>query len=127
MSRFFLHWFTVTLALAVTAWILPGVQMGSATALLVGGLVLGLVNATVRPVMGFLSFPITFITLGLFYLVVNGAAFALAAWLTPGFDVSGLGQAILGALLVSVLSWLISGIGERHEPRHHKGGARVSH
>ena len=109
MTRFFTHWLTVAIALAVAAWILPGVEMHGATALLVGSLVLGLVNAVVRPVMSFFSLPITVLTLGLFYLVVNGLAFALAAWLTPGFVVTGFGQAVLGALLVSVLSWLIGG------------------
>lgn len=70
-------------------------------------LVLGFVNAVVRPVLTFLTLPITVLTLGLFYLVVNGAAFALAAKVVPGFEVSGCGWAIVGALLVSVLSSFI--------------------
>lgn len=109
MSRFVLHWAAITLALGTAAWILPGVHLDSLLALLVGGLVLGFVNAIIRPVLSFLSLPITFLTLGLFYLVVNGAAFGLAAWLTPGFDVTSFGQAVLGALVVSVLSWFIGG------------------
>jgi putative membrane protein len=107
MSRFLVHWFVVTLALGATAWMLPGVHVSSLPALLVGGLVLGLVNALVRPVLAFLTLPITLLTLGLFYLVVNGAAFGLAAWLVPGFWIDTVGSAVLGALLVSVISWFV--------------------
>ena len=109
MSRFIAHWAVLTIALAVAAWLLPGIVIHSFWAMLGGGLVLGLVNAIVRPVLSLLSLPITILTLGLFYLVVNGVAFGLAAWLTPGFDVAGLGSAMLGALLVSVLSWIMGG------------------
>lgn len=107
MGRFLRHWFTVTLALALTVWILPGVHVSSWPALLAGGLVLGLVNATVRPVLFILTLPITVFTLGLFYLVVNGAAFAIAAAIVPGFEVATVGWAILGALIVSAVSWFV--------------------
>ena len=105
MPRFLAHWFVVAVALGVTAWVLPGVHVDSTTALLVGSLVLGLVNALVRPFMALVALPLTVLTLGLFYLVVNAAAFGLAAWIVPGFAVDTLGAAILGALLVSVVSW----------------------
>ena len=115
--RFLIHWLVVTIALAVTAWLLPGVHVTSLMALLVGGLVLGFVNAIVRPVLQLLSLPITLLTLGLFLLVVNGVAFGLAAWLTPGFGVSGLWQAILGSLLVSIVSWILGAVGLRPEEK----------
>jgi putative membrane protein len=107
VGRFLRHWFTVTVALAVTVWILPGVEVNSWGALLWGGLVLGLVNATVRPVLFILTLPITVFTLGLFYLVVNGVAFAIAAAIVPGFEVASVGWAILGALIVSAVSWFV--------------------
>ncbi len=107
MSRFLSHWLIVAIALGVAAWLLPGVEISSWAALLVGALVLGFVNAVVRPLMVLLTLPITLVTLGLFYLVVNGAAFALASALVPGFWVQGCGSAILGALLVSLVSWFI--------------------
>jgi len=69
--------------------------------------VLGLVNAIIRPILLFLTLPLTFLTLGLFILVVNGIAFNLAAALVPGFHVAGLWAGILAALVVSVVSWLI--------------------
>ena len=112
MVRIVVHWLVVSAALAAAAWLLPGVHVGSFGALLCGGLALGLVNAVVRPILALLSLPITVITLGLFLFVVNGIAFALAAWLTPGFAVSGLWQAILGSLIVSVISWLVARVGD---------------
>ncbi len=107
MSRFLVHWLVVAIALGAAAWILPGVEISSWPALLVAALVLGLVNAVVRPILALMTLPITVMTLGLFYLVVNGAAFALAALVVPGFAVGGCGWAILGALVVSVFSWFI--------------------
>jgi putative membrane protein len=106
MSRFFAHWLIVGVALAITAWILPGVHVTSLAALALAALILGAVNAVVRPVVAALTLPLTIATFGLFLLVVNGIAFGLAAWLAPGFWVDGAGAAILGALLVSAVSWL---------------------
>jgi putative membrane protein len=105
--NFILHWLVVALSLAVAAYLLPGVSVTSVTTLVVAGLVLGLVNALVRPILTILTLPLTILTLGLFYLVVNGLAFGLAAALVPGFSVAGFGSAILGALIVSIVSWLI--------------------
>ena len=86
---------------------MPGVTVSSWSALAVAALVLGVVNAIVRPILVILTLPITVLTLGLFYLVVNGLAFALAAALVPGFQIAGWGAAILGALVTSVVSWFI--------------------
>ncbi len=107
MSRFLAHWLVVAIALAATAYLLPGVEFTSWLALAIGALVLGFANAVVRPLLVFLTFPVTLVTLGLFYLVVNGAVFALAAMVVPGFRVEGCGSAILGALAVSLISWFI--------------------
>ena len=107
MGRFLIHWLVVAIALWVAAYIVPGVEVSSWTALAVAAIVLGLVNAVVRPILTILTLPITIVTLGLFYLVVNGLAFALAAWLVPGFHVASFGWAILGALVVSLVSWFL--------------------
>jgi putative membrane protein len=114
--RFLVHWLVVAVALALASYLVPGVHIGSLTALLVGALVLGLVNALVRPLLTLLTLPITIVTLGLFYLVVNGISFGLAAWLVPGFSSSGLLPSMLGALVVSIASWGI-GVVLRDEPR----------
>jgi putative membrane protein len=107
---FLVPWSVVAIALWVTAYIVPGVGFTSMTALAVAALVLGLVNALVRPVLTILTLPLTVLTLGLFYLVVNGLAFGLAAAITPGFSVDGFGSAIIGALLVSIVSWAVGAI-----------------
>jgi putative membrane protein len=113
MPRFLVHWLITGLALVAADWLLSGIQIHSTAALVLGALVLGLVNALVRPVLVLLTLPLTLLTLGLFYLVVNGVAFALAAALVPGFDVRSLGPAVLGALIVSVISWLFGSAAER--------------
>jgi len=111
VGRFFLRWLVMVLALWATAWILPGVHLSSTPALLVGALALGFVNAVIRPVMTLLTLPITIVTLGLFYLVINGFAFALAAALVPGFRVDSFGWSVLGAFSFSVICWFVGGRG----------------
>ncbi len=103
--RFLTHVFVTAVALAVAAYIVPGIHITSWMALLVAALVLGFVNAIVRPVLVLVTLPITILTLGLFYLVVNGIAFGLAAAIVPGFNVDSFGWAILGAIVVGLASW----------------------
>jgi putative membrane protein len=116
MARFILHWLVTAVALGIAARIVPGVQIASGGVLVGAALVLGLVNAVVRPVLVLLTLPLTVLTLGLFYLVVNGAAFGLAAALVPGFRVVSLGSAVLGALVVAVISSLISWLMRASQP-----------
>lgn len=87
--------------------------MDSLAALVVAAFVLGFVNAVVKPLLVLLTLPITFVTIGLFYLVVNGLAFSLAAWLVPGFGVRSFVWAMLGALLVGTVSWFIGGFSQK--------------
>ena len=115
MGWFLVNWLTTALALGAVAWILPGVTIVSLPALAVAAIVLGIVNAVVRPVLLVLTLPLTVMTLGVFYLIVNGVAFALAAWIVPGFEVEGLGWAMLGAALVGLVSWFIGGF---RQPPH---------
>ncbi len=110
MGRFFVHWILTGLALWIAAWILPGVQVRSFTALAIGAVVLGFVNAVIRPILFVLTLPITILTLGIFYLVVNGLAFALAAWLVPGFEVASFWWAVAGALCVGAVSWFVAAV-----------------
>ena len=110
MPTFLLHWFVTGVALGVAAWILPGIHVASPIALVVAALVLGFVNAVIRPVLVIVTLPITLLTLGLFYLVVNGAAFGLAAAIVPGFTVDSLLWAILGALVVGLVSWFVGAL-----------------
>src|SRR5437016_5560609 len=110
MRRFLAQWLVTGLALEAAVHLVSGVHVRSGGTLVLAALVLGLVNAVVRPVLTILTLPVTILTLGLFYLVVNGMAFGIAAWLVPGFTVASLGAAIGAALVVSIVSWLASWI-----------------
>jgi putative membrane protein len=110
LSAFLVHWFVTAVALGVASWVLPGIRVTSWPALLVAALVLGFVNAIIRPILVMVTLPITVLTLGLFYLVVNGLAFALAAAIVPGFEVDSLLWAMLGALVVGLISWFIGAV-----------------
>jgi len=98
------------LAIIIAAWLLPGIHITSALSALLAGVILGFVNAIVRPVLFFLTLPLTLLTLGLFIFVLNAICFALTAWLVPGFSVDGFFSALVGALLVSVVSWILNGL-----------------
>jgi putative membrane protein len=108
MIAFLVHWLVLAVALYVAVRLVPGVSVSSDVVLLVAALVVGLVNATIRPILALLSLPLTIVTLGLFYLVVNGACLMIAAAIVPGFRVDGCGSAIVGALIISVVGWLLS-------------------
>jgi putative membrane protein len=110
LSAFLVHWFVTAVALGVASWVVPGIEVTSWPALLVAALVLGFVNAIIRPILVIVTLPITVLTLGLFYLVVNGLAFALAAAIVPGFEVDSLLWAMLGALVVGLISWFIGAV-----------------
>ena len=105
--RFLVHLAVSALALWLSSRVVPGIAVETPLPLVLAALVLGIVNTLVRPVLFVLTLPITCLTLGLFYLVVNGIAFGLTAWLVPGFRVHGFVPAVLGALCVSVLSWAL--------------------
>ena len=97
-------------AIIIAAWLLPGLHISGTFPALVAGVILGFVNALVRPVLFFLTLPLTLITLGLFIFVLNAVCFGLTAWLVPGFSVDGFWWALLGALLVSIVSWILNGL-----------------
>ena len=110
---FVTHLLVNAVALGVSSYVLPGIHITSWAALAVAALVLGFVNTIVRPVLVLVTLPITILTLGLFYLVVNGIAFGLAAAVVPGFEVDSFGWAILGALVTGIASWFVGTMVER--------------
>jgi putative membrane protein len=108
--RLLLVWLINAAALLAVAWLIPSIHVDSVAASLLAALLLGLVNAILRPLLILLTLPVTIVTLGLFVLVINGVLFMLVAGFVPGFHVAGLGTAILGAVLYSVVSWLLSAL-----------------
>jgi len=98
------------LAIIIAAWLLPGIHITSPLSALLAGVLLGFVNAIVRPFLFFLTLPLTLLTLGLFIFVLNAICLALTALLVPGFSIDGFFSAVFGALLVSVVSWILNGL-----------------
>ena len=98
------------LAIMLAASIVPGIAVDGLVSALAAAVLLGLINAFVRPVLLILTLPITLLTLGLFLFVLNGFCFWLVAWLVKGFHVAGFGSALLGALVVSVVSWIVTAL-----------------
>ena len=112
-----LRWLVNTLALFIVATIVPHFHYRSIITLAVAALVLGLLNAIVRPILFVLTLPLTIVTLGLFLLVLNGIVLELAAALVPGFRIDSFGWAVVGALLLTVISFFTSRIGENKRER----------
>jgi putative membrane protein len=104
MTGFWRHWAISAFALAVTAWLVPGVRVDGMVALLIAAIVLGFLNAVIKPVFVILTLPATILTLGIFYFILNGIFFGLAAALVPGFGLAGFGSAILGAFIMGLVS-----------------------
>lgn len=96
------------LAIFLAATIVPGIEIRGVLTALGAGLVLGLVNAVVRPILVILTLPLTLVTLGLFLFVLNGLCLLLTSLLVKGFEVHGFWAAVFGALIVSVVSWLLT-------------------
>jgi len=103
---FLLLWALNTLGLWVADALFDGIQFDSAGALWMSGLLLGLVNAVVRPVLILFTLPLTIVTLGLFLLVINASMVLLVAWLVPGFTVAGFWTGFFLALFLSLFGWV---------------------
>jgi putative membrane protein len=94
--------------------LLDGISFSGALPLFLAALLLGFVNAVVRPVVVFLTFPVTLVTLGLFLFVINGGMIALVAWIMPTFHVAGLLPAIFASVIVGLTGWIANGtVGDR--------------
>ncbi|HVN42512.1 MAG TPA: phage holin family protein [Steroidobacteraceae bacterium] len=108
MVGFLLRAAITALGLWVASEILPGMHFESPQKLVVAAVLLGIINAVVRPLLFILTLPITVLTLGLFLLVLNAGMVALVAWIVPGFALSGFWTALGAALIVSLVSWAAS-------------------
>ena len=109
MRGFFLRVVIVAAGLWVASKLVPGVEITDGWSLLWAALVLGIINAIVRPVVIVLTLPLTILTLGLFLLVINAAMLSLVAWMLDGVTVAGFWSAFFGALVISITGWLASG------------------
>ena len=106
MTRFLVRAVVAALGLALAAYLLAGVSYDGFVDLLIAAVVLGVVNAFLRPILFVLTLPLTVITLGLWLLVLNAAMIGLVAFLLPGFTVAGLLAGVLAAIITGVVSWI---------------------
>jgi putative membrane protein len=108
--RILLVWLINAIALIVVAYVVPSIHVSSFTSALVAALILGLVNAVIRPILVLLTLPVTIVTLGLFILVINGLLFWLVGSFVKGFEVQGFWAGFIGSILFSIVSWLLSAL-----------------
>jgi len=108
--RLAIVWLINTVALIAVAYLMPSISVASFDAALVAALALGLVNAVVRPVLVLLTLPVTILTLGLFIFVLNGLLFWMVGEWLEGFHVAGFWAGVFGAIVFSLVSWLLSAL-----------------
>jgi putative membrane protein len=106
------------LALLAVAYLIPGVHVAGFVSALIAALILGIVNAFLKPILVILSLPLEILTLGLFTLVINAALFYLVAKLGLGLTVDNFGAAFLGALVLSIVSFILSSLVSATASKH---------
>jgi len=106
MPKFLIRVLAAGVGFWIASRIVPGVEVGGPVALLFAALVLGVINAVVRPILVLLTLPFTILTLGLFLFVVNGFTVWLVAHFMPGIHIHGFWHAILTAIIISIISWV---------------------
>jgi putative membrane protein len=107
-NSFLLQWLITGLALWAASHVFKGIKFENTQSLVFSALLLGFVNAIIRPVLIFLTFPLTLITFGLFLLVINALMIELVAWMVKGFTVSSFWTALFASIFISLLSFIIS-------------------
>jgi putative membrane protein len=108
--KLLLVWLFNAIALMAVAYLLPGISVASFATALIAALVLGLVNAVIKPILILLTLPVSILTLGLFIFVINGLLFWFVGSFIDGFVVSGFWWGMLGAFAYSIVSWLLSAL-----------------
>jgi len=108
MRTLLLKWLINALALFITTYLVKGIEVSGPGAVLMAAALLGILNALIRPILIILTLPINIITLGLFTLVINGCMLWFVSLLIKGFVIQGFWPAVIGALLISLVSWFIN-------------------
>ena len=110
MLNGFLRWILFALLIVFMSWIVPGISVENFLSAMLVCLVLALINVFIRPLVEFISLPVTFLTLGLFSFVINALLLMLAGFITPGFEVESFLSALLGSVVLSLFAGIISKI-----------------
>jgi putative membrane protein len=108
LTPFLLHWAITATALWVASHLFKGMRFGSTSALVISALLLGLANAVVKPLLVFLTLPLTLLSFGLFLLVINALMLILVAKLVEGFRLNGFWTAFWASIFITLLSWLLA-------------------
>lgn len=113
--KLILTWLISSLAVIVSAYLVPGAQITGFLAALLAAIMLGAVNSFIRPILLFLTLPINILTLGLFTLVINALMVLLAAAIVPGFSIASFWVALLFSVILSIITWLMEQVIEKDE------------
>lgn len=108
MRAIVIRWLIMTVAILLTAYLLTGIRVSGFFSALAAAAILGILNTFLKPILIILTLPITVITLGLFTFVLNALLLLMVSGVISGFQVAGFGWALLGAFLISVVSWILS-------------------
>jgi putative membrane protein len=107
MFQMLIHWVISALAVWITSRVVPGFHVDGAAAALIAAVAIGLVNATLGLFLKVVTFPLTILTLGIFWLIINGVMLKLASKFVPGFDIRSFGAAFGGAIVLSLVNMLL--------------------
>jgi len=114
MIGILIRWLTATGAILLTAYLLSGIHVKGFFAAFLAAAMLGILNALFRPIALLITLPINVLTLGFFTFVINALMLKMASGVISGFDVHGFGSAIVGSLMISVISWLLNSFIDKH-------------
>jgi putative membrane protein len=110
MVRLLIIWLLNAVALMAVAYLMPSITVTNFVAALIAAFALGFVNTIIRPILAVLTLPISILTLGFFYLLLNGLLFWMVGKLLNGFEVGGFWSAVLGGLLYGLISWALAAL-----------------
>lgn len=110
MFNTLLRWLVTSFVLVFIAWVVPGIEVENFSSAMIACVVIALINAFIKPVLQFISLPVSVLTLGLFSLVINALLFMLAGYITPGVEVNGFLSALIGSVILSLAMLGISKI-----------------
>jgi putative membrane protein len=116
--RLIVNWILSAIALLIVAYVVPGFHVSSFLAALVAAAVIGIINATVGFFLKVVTFPLTILTLGIFWIIVNALMLELASMLVHGFAIQSFFSAFLGAILLSLINMIFHWLRPRREERH---------
>ena len=108
MIRLLIRWILYAAGLVFTAWIIPGIEINTFWTAMFACVIIALINTFIKPVLNLITLPINIITIGLFSLILNALLFMLAGWITTGVEIDGFLSALLGSVVFSVCSLIIS-------------------